>query len=90
MSSCAYVLRIWNESGSSPADGVIDRSLRFLERKRGEVDVAVVCEGGRLMMRDDGLAAEVCSEGDPWDRGAVAECPFKAEETCDREEEGRL
>jgi hypothetical protein len=91
MSNCAYVLRTWNESGSSPADGVIDRSLRFLERRRGEVDVAVVCEAGRLTSRDEGLATEARSEGGPWgDRGAVDECPFKAEEACDRVEEGRL
>jgi hypothetical protein len=91
MSNCAYVLRTWNESGSSPADGVIDRSLRLLERRRGEVDVVVVCEPGRLMRRDEGLVTEARSEGGPWgDRGAVDECPFKAEEACERDEEGRL
>ena len=91
MSSCAYVLRTWNESGSSPADGVIDRSLRFLPSKRDEVDVAVVCECGRLRRRDEGLVKEACSErGTLDDRGMAAVCPFKGEELCDRVEEGRL
>src|SRR5712691_4580070 len=91
MSNCAYVLRTWNESGSSPADGVMDRSLRFLERRRGEVDVVVVCEPGRLMRRDEGVVTEACSEGGPrGDRGAGGGCPFKGEDACDRDEEGRL
>jgi hypothetical protein len=85
------VLRTWNESGSSPADGVIDRSLRFLVRRRGEVDVPVVCEAGRLMRRDEGLVKEAWSEGGPWDdRGMLVVCPFNPEDVFDRAEEGRL
>ena len=45
-----------------------------------EEDIAVVCERGRLMRRDEGLVTEARSMGGPWvDRGAVDECPFKAE-----------
>jgi hypothetical protein len=70
---------------------VIDRSLRFLLRRRGEVDVPVVCEAGRLMRREEGLVKEACSEGGPWDdREMETVCPFNAEDACDRDEEGRL
>lgn len=55
------------------------------------MDVPVVCEAGRLMMQDEGLVKEACSEGGPWDdRGRVAGFPFNAEDVCDRAEEGRL
>jgi hypothetical protein len=55
------------------------------------VDVAVVCEAGRLMRRDEGLFTEACSEGGRWGgRGTAAACPLKAEGEWDRDEEGRL